>query len=874
MRRSVSSCSRLLAAFGLAATTSIVSLPANAAQASADQPTQLSAATDITQARLQAVAQTQALMALQKQWARSSGSEKSRALDNLIAKAEERRALMLELATRDPATVLKVAIPDRQQLGMPAEVIALLEQKVELSGQSEVFYEDYEDGTHKLRRFVTTPFGERFQLQVTEPGLELHNGEDVTVEGVLLAKADNDADGSLVAAGENVVTAQCCTAESTASSTPPAGAYTFGEQKTLVMLVNFQDKQEQPWTQEQVRDVVFGTVNDFYLENSSGRTWLSGDVTGWFTLPMSSTVCDTNSVDSLATEAASAAGIDTSAYQRIVYAFPKNACGWGGLGTVGGSYSLAWLNGTVTPYVAGHELGHNFGLGHSAGLECKTDVIEGSCTSIAYGNRLDIMGGPNTGHFNAFQKERLGWLDQGLVTATGSGTYTLEPYSRDNSTTKAIKVPQGANSASAYYIEFRQPLGFDSFITNSTSDYPIDAGNVTNGVVINRGSLSNYSSSRLLDMTPGTWANSNFDFNDPALEVGQSFYDASSGIEITTNWVSGDQINVSINTASTDCIAAAPTLTLSPQTSDWVQAGTTVEYVVSVVNNDSQACAPANYELSSTVPSGWSFSYASQTVSLAPGESASNSLFVTSSATTADGFYDIPVVVSGGSAQVSDHVTYIVDSPVVNNAPLAQDDNANTDYNNAVTIDVLSNDSDPDGDTLTVTSVSGVNGSALINADNTITFTPADGFSGAETFNYTVSDASGATASATVSVNVAAPQVTNNAPNARADNASTDKHSPVTIAVLANDTDADGDLLQLVAVTQGTQGVVQINNDGTLTYYPDKSFKDGDSFNYTVSDGELTDSTTVTISVGGTTDSTGTGGSGGTSNGNGKGPNK
>ncbi|GGO80116.1 peptidase M11 [Marinobacterium nitratireducens] len=871
MRSSVPFCGRLMATIGLATTVALVSLPATASPASATQPTQVSAAADVAQARLQATQQTQALMALQKQWLNAKGSEKSRALDMLVTKAQERRALLLDLAARDPATVLKVAIPDQQQLGMPAEVIALLEQKVELSGKSEVFYEDYEDGSHKLRRFLKTPFGERFELQIAEPVLELHYGDEVTVEGVLLAQADNDGDGSLVAAEEGIVTAQCCTAEGTSSAIPPAGAYTFGEQKTLVMLVNFEDKQEQPWTLDQVRDVIFGTVNDFYLENSGGRTWFNGDVKGWFTLPMSSTVCDYYGLDTLATEAASAAGIDTSAYQRIVYAFPKNACGWSGLGRVGGYNTRAWLNGYVTPYVAGHELGHNFGLGHSAGLECGSEIIEGagSCYSNNYGNRLDIMGAPYTGHFNAFQKERLGWLDQGLITATGSGSYTLEPYSSATSTTRAIKVPQGTDGTSAYYIEFRQPLGFDSFITNSTSKNPIDASNVMNGVVINRGNSSDYNSSRLLDMTPGSSANIDYDFNDPALVVGQTFYDANSGIEITTNWVSGDQINVSITTASADCTPAAPALMLTPQTGDWVTAGTTVEYVVSVVNNDSQACAPAVYELSSTVPGGWDFSYTSPSVSLAPGESASSSLFVTSSATTADGFYDIPITLSGVTAQVSDHVTYVVDSPAVNNAPVAQNDNASTDHDKAVTIAVLSNDSDPDGDALSVTLVSNVNGSILMNADDTITFTPVKGFSGTATFDYSISDGHGGSASATVSVQVsAAPEIINNAPVARPDNAATDKRTPITIAVLTNDSDVDGDTLQLVSVTQGTLGDISINDDGTLTYFPAKNFRDGDSFTYTISDGALFASATVTISdSSSTTDATGGGGKG-------KGPNK
>ena len=56
-----------------------------------------------------------------------------------------------------------------------------------------------------------------------------------------------------------------------------------------------------------------------------------------------------------------------------------------------------------------HELGHTFGLYHSHGMNCSGVVIGSDCDNIEYGDRLDIMGGRAL-HFNAFQKERLGWL--------------------------------------------------------------------------------------------------------------------------------------------------------------------------------------------------------------------------------------------------------------------------------------------------------------------------------------------------------------------------------------------------------------------------------------------------------------------------------
>ncbi|MEH6814341.1 MAG: hypothetical protein V7677_17540, partial [Motiliproteus sp.] len=107
---------------------------------------------------------TQALMALSKQWQNAVGSAKSQALTQLIAKAEARADFLAELIQTDPAEVLRVAIPEEKQLGMPAEVQELLEQQLELEGELEAIYEDYADGSHKLRHFLKTTFDERFEL--------------------------------------------------------------------------------------------------------------------------------------------------------------------------------------------------------------------------------------------------------------------------------------------------------------------------------------------------------------------------------------------------------------------------------------------------------------------------------------------------------------------------------------------------------------------------------------------------------------------------------------------------------------------------------------------------------------------------------------
>ena len=92
----------------------------------------------------------------------------------------------------------------------------------------------------------------------------------------------------------------------------------------------------------------------------------------------------------------------------------------------------------------------------------------------------------------------------------------------------------------------------------------------------------------------------------------------------------------------------------------------------------------------------------------------------------------------------------------LNNLPIANDDVVSTAEQTIVSINVLANDSDPDGDEISVTSIDSVpaNGMAIINADGEISYTPNAGFIGADSFTYTITDANGDSASATVTVNV------------------------------------------------------------------------------------------------------------------------
>jgi hypothetical protein len=168
-----------------------------------------------------------------------------------------------------------------------------------------------------------------------------------------------------------------------------------------------------------------------------------------------------------------------------------------------------------------------------------------------------------------------------------------------------------------------------------------------------------------------------------------------------------------------------------------------------------------------------------------------------------------------------------------------------------VTTDVLANDSDPDGslDPSTVEVESGPsNGTTTVNNDGTITYGPNDGFTGTDSYTYSVADDAGAADTAEVTIQV---NEDNQPPTASADEDTTTAGEPVTTDVLANDTDPDGTLDEsTVAVQSGpSDGSATANADGTITYTPNSGFTGTDSYIYTVKDDDGAESDTAEVTI-------------------------
>ncbi len=186
---------------------------------------------------------------------------------------------------------------------------------------------------------------------------------------------------------------------------------------------------------------------------------------------------------------------------------------------------------------------------------------------------------------------------------------------------------------------------------------------------------------------------------------------------------------------------------------------------------------------------------------------------------------------------------------IANNPPVATPDPVvSATEDTPVSFPVLGNDTDADGDPLTVTGATASNGTVTVNPDGSLSYKPNPDFHGTDTVTYTISDGKGGTATTTVTINVAP---VNDPPVATADTATTREDTPVTVAVLGNDSDPDGDTLTVTGATvDPTKGSVTVNPDGTLSFTPAANVNGPVTITYTISDGHGGTTTgTATIDI-------------------------
>lgn len=384
-------------------------------------------------------------------------------------------------------------------------------------------------------------------------------------------------------------------------------ATTPGTRRVAVVLFNFTNDSSQPWSRETARAAVLGdssSPNAFYGEVSYGQTSLAGDVLGWHTVPFDNSGCR---FTEWSTAADAAAGLDPTAYDHVIYAFPRaSSCGWTGMGAIRGRQS--WINGSMTLRTLTHELGHNLNAHHASSLSCTSGgarvPLSSTCTQSEYGDPFSVMGA-STRHQHNWHRAQIGWLPE-LVTVSATGTHTVAPAELGASP-RLVRVPRG--DGNYFYLEFRQPFGvYDAF---SAGDPAV------NGVTVRlAGDVPQIVRSFLLDTTPSTSS-----FSDAPLAVGQTFTDPLSGIAITTTGVSSSGASVRVSFAGsgegdteapTAPSSLAATATTSSVSLSWVasadnvavagyrvyRSGTLVSTTASTSSTDAGLASGATYAYS------------------------------------------------------------------------------------------------------------------------------------------------------------------------------------------------------------------------------------------------------------------------------------
>ena len=449
-------------------------------------------------------------------------AERRAAAAELKRASAERNAALRALMRKDPQAALAIAMASTERSALPAFVQPLIEERKTVHGIVETWWLDYRDRARRADWLVNS--NGRWKLHFAGRRPALQAGSALTASGLVVGDymaLDSSGDASVTVAANQ-------------DSSGPLD-HAFGAQRTLVVLVKFDTSPAEPWTSQQIGDVVFSQVDDYYRDLSNNRTWFEGDVTAWYSLPLDPAVCDVESVASSANAKAQAAGYDVATYDRVLYVAPGLLCGWAGLAVTGPIVpSRAWLT-SIKFSVVAHELGHNLGLHHSRGSVCRSgDPWNGDCDTYAYADMFDIMGNASGSPFNALQMRRLGYLDTDTVHTSievlASGDYTIGAYAASDGQPKALRIAAGVDPVTGVsrtlHVTLRQPVGRDAGLA-----YILDADQfrIRNGIVIN---LSEGADGSLLDMTPLSRTGIS-DLTDAPLLVGEAYVEPASGITIS-----------------------------------------------------------------------------------------------------------------------------------------------------------------------------------------------------------------------------------------------------------------------------------------------------------------------------------------------------